>query len=305
MTMSTINRVTQRMIANRSLAGLQSNISNVSRLQEKLSTGRQLNRPSDSPSGTSAALQLRGEIRRNTQWSANADDGLAWLGQLDSTLTGMSASLVHARELTLQGMNTGAMGPEARNALATELDQLRAQLVSDANQTYLGRPVFGGTTGGGAAYVDAPGGAGATFVGNTQQVMRTVGANSSVRVDLSGPETFGAVADGPDLFATLATISDHLRNDPSKLTADLGTLVTQTTHLQDKLGDIGARENRIEKSKQAADDRGLSLTNSLSDIESIDLPETIMQLEMANVSYQAALGATAKVIQPSLMDFLR
>ncbi len=299
-----INRVTQHTIASHSLAGLQSNIARVARQQEKLSTGRQINRPSDSPSGTGSALQLRGEIRRNAQWSRNADDGLAWLGQIDSTLSGMNTSVQKVRELTLQGLNSGALSSGGREALAAEVDQLRSSLLAQANQNYLGRPIFGGTTNGATAYTDDPATGVAAFNGNNQQVTRTVGANSTVRVDMSGPEAFGAP--GADIFATLTSISAHLRSgDTTQLGTDLNTLVSQGTNLQDKLSDVGARENRIEQSRQSAGDRGLSLTNSLSEIESIDLPETIMKLEMANVGYQAALGATAKVIQPSLMDFLR
>jgi flagellar hook-associated protein 3 FlgL len=303
--MSTINRVTQRTVAQRSLAGLQGNLARVGKLQDQLSSGKQISRPSDSPSGTASALQLRGDIARNAQWSRNADDGVGWLGQADSTLSGMNISVQKVRELTLLGMNTGSIGPEGREALATEVDQLRASLLTQANQTYLGRPIFGGTTGSPIAY-DTTG----TYVGNGDltsnpalQVSRTVGANNSVRVDVSGPEAFGAGAG--NVFQTLSDISLHLRTDPTKLGSDLDTITKQGKTLQNSLSDVGARTNRIETARQAADDRGLSLTSSLSNVEDIDLPETIMNLAMANVGYQAALGATAKVIQPSLMDFMR
>jgi len=57
--------------------------------------------------------------------------------------------------------------------------------------------------------------------------------------------------------------------------------------------------------KDSAQDRLLSVTTQLSDIEDIDLPKTIMDMQLQQTSYQAALAATAKVIQPSLIDFLR
>ncbi len=49
----------------------------------------------------------------------------------------------------------------------------------------------------------------------------------------------------------------------------------------------------------------LSLKSTLSGVEDIDLPKTIMDLQLQQTTYQAALSATAKVLQPSLMDFLR
>jgi len=295
---TSFSRVTQRTVAARSLAGLQGNLSRVGALQQKLSSGKEISRPSDSPAGTSSALQFRADIKRNAQWSRNADDGLGWLGQLDTTMTSMNASVQKVRELVIQGQN-GALGQSSREALATEVDQLRAALLGQANTAYLGRPVFGGTTGGATAY-DATTGA---YVGDGQPVTRTIGANASVRVDTTGPEAFGPP--GSDLFATLSQIASDLRTNPANLGTDLTTLDGQQKVLQNKLSDVGARYNRLEKARQAADDRVLDATTALNNVESIDLPETIMNLEMANVAYQAALGATAKAIQPSLMDFLR
>ena len=57
--------------------------------------------------------------------------------------------------------------------------------------------------------------------------------------------------------------------------------------------------------KDSAESRVLAVTSQLSDIEDIDLPKVIMEMQLQQTSYQAALAASAKVIQPSLIDFLR
>jgi flagellar hook-associated protein 3 FlgL len=77
------------------------------------------------------------------------------------------------------------------------------------------------------------------------------------------------------------------------------------TNLQTQLSDVGARYNRVQSAQQSADDRSLTIANSLSTVEDVDLPKTIVQLQLQQVAYQAALGATAKVVTPSLVDFLR
>ena len=61
----------------------------------------------------------------------------------------------------------------------------------------------------------------------------------------------------------------------------------------------------IENLKAKADDAGITLRSAQSQIEDIDLPKAILELQMQTVAYQAALGATAKVLQPTLLDFLR
>jgi len=62
---------------------------------------------------------------------------------------------------------------------------------------------------------------------------------------------------------------------------------------------------RVEQMDQSADDRVLSLNASLRDIEDIDLPKTILELQLQQIAYQAALGATQRIITTSLADFLR
>jgi flagellar hook-associated protein 3 FlgL len=68
---------------------------------------------------------------------------------------------------------------------------------------------------------------------------------------------------------------------------------------------VGARSNRVQSLQQTANDRQVDLQSQLSEVEDIDLPKTITDMTLQQTAYQAALGATAKVIQPSLMDFLR
>jgi flagellar hook-associated protein 3 FlgL len=85
----------------------------------------------------------------------------------------------------------------------------------------------------------------------------------------------------------------------------LENLDKATETVNSTLSDVGARYNRVTQMKQSAEDRLMSVSSQLSDIEDVDLPKAIMELQLQQTSYQAALAATAKVIQPSLIDFLR
>jgi flagellar hook-associated protein 3 FlgL len=297
-------RATQQSITARVMSGLQTNLSKMAKLQEQLSSGKQLTRPSDSPTGTISAMQLRGEVRTAEQHSRNADDGLGWLGVLDGTLVSALGQTRRVRDLTLQGMSSGAgSSPSSRVALAAEVTNLRESLMGLANTRYIDRPVFGGVTTGREAYSIATG----TFrTGPVGSVERTVGDGASVRVDLAGPTAFGVDGDPDQLFAALKSIADNLTaGDVTGLETDLGHLDTAMNRLQTVLSDVGARYNRVEQMRQTADDRTLSLRGQLSDVEDIDLPQTIMDVKLQETAYQAALAATARVVQPSLLDYLR
>jgi flagellar hook-associated protein 3 FlgL len=295
----TTGRVTEASIHTRVLANLQRTIAKGQKLQDQLSSGKQISRPSDSPTGTVASLQLRGEARAAQQYSRNADDGLGWLGTLDNTLASTSTLINRARDLTVQGLSTGTNDTQSREALAVEIDNIKSSLIGYANTTYLDRPVFGGTTAGDEAYQ-----ADGTYLGDDGQLTRTVGANASVPVTATGPKVFGE--GNNQLFAVLQKISDGIRaGDVDGLTKGLGDLDGAADLVKNTLSDVGARYNRVTQMKQTAQDRVLAVTSQLSDVEDVDLPKAIMEMQLQQTSYQAALAASAKVIQPSLIDFLR
>ena len=305
--MSSAFRVTQRSITTTTMAGLQANQARMQQLQEQLSSGRQVNRPSDSPVKTVEAMQFRGTLSRTEQYVRNAEDGLAVLGTADTVLSSGLDMVRRARDLTLTGMNA-SQGTQGREALAAEIDQLRESLIGIANTRYLDRPIFGGTTSGSLAYTSPVG----TYVGDTGAASRTVAAGTQVEVTVTGPEAFGRAGSGSQLFEVLAGLSAQLRDETAPPVGGVRSLDDGLTKLDKAaeqiiatLGKIGARFNRVETMKATAEDSLVTLTNSLSEVESIDLPKTIMDLQMQEVAYKAALGATARVVQPSLLDFLR
>ena len=294
-----ISRVTQNMMMNRSYAALQLGLGRLAKTQEQLSTGRIINRPSDSPTDATSAMRIRASLADQKQYSRNVQDGIGWLGQIDSTLTSAMDQIRRARELGQQGANEGNASPQAREALAVEVDQIRDSLISAANASYLGRPVFGGVVNGEKAY-DTSG----QFVGVSGDVVRTVARGVKVSVNVDGPAVFGP--DGNNLFDKLTQLSDSLRaGDTAAIGAGLSDLDTAMTRVTSALGDVGARYNRLDRASQAASDLELSLTSSLSEVEYVDLARATMDLNMQQVAYQAGLSATARLVQPSLSDFLR
>ncbi len=296
--MSTL-RLTQNMLVDRSVNRLQLGLSNLASVQERLSTGRRLNRPSDSPTDTTSAMRLRSSLKAVEQQSRNAQDGLGRLGLVDQTLSTVSENIRRAREIALQGANTGGLDQNARNALATELDHIRAHLLGQANTTYLTRPVFGGVTAGSQAY-DATG----TFTGTPGAIPRRVGDDVRVDVSVDGRSVFG---DGTtSVFAEIEDLATALRSsDHAGVQTGLAELGARVSTVANAHAGVGAAYKRIEQAEATLLNRKLDLTGSLSEVENVDLAEATIDVHMQEVAYQAALAATSRVLQPSLLDFLR
>lgn len=298
-------RVTQRMMITSSLAGLNGNLAAVNRMQEQLTSGKVLSRPSDSPTDTNTAMQTRSRQAAVSQQADNITDARSWMDQTDTTLQNMIGVTHRIRNLTVQGLNSGATSASSASAIAAEVALLRDSLLGMANTTVQGRPIFGGVTTGSTAY-DATTGAYTGVLapdGSPVPVTRRLSDVESIRIDVTGPEAFGT---GPgELFAVVADIADHVINDPAALAGDLTALDASLNRMLVAVAGVGAAASRVETARTVNMDSQLSLTSRLSAIEDVDLAKTTMELQMQQVTYQAALSVTAKSLQQSLVDFLR
>lgn len=296
-------RVTVGSSSAASLAGLQAASSRLASLQAQLSSGRQITTPSDDPAGTVRALQLRADLKRTTQYGANATDAIGWLSTADTAYGQIQNLVQSARTLVVQGLNGGASTGTSASAIADQIDAIRASVITLANTTYQGRPIFGGTTTGGIAYRQD-----GSYAGDDGVVQRAVGDQNTIRINQTGSEAFGpdpADPAGTDLFGLLSSISSALRSDPGSLSGRLAELDSAMGRLSGARAAEGAAYQRVQSAQTAQASDTVALKAQLSQIQDVDLPSLAVQVSTANVTYQAALQTTASIRQVSLLDFLR
>jgi flagellar hook-associated protein 3 FlgL len=297
--------MTTRAVGLTTLQGLYGNLSAVTRLQQQLTSGKTISKPSDDPTGTNTALIVRQAMTGNMQQARNISDGQSYLAITDSTLQTMIMQVQKVRDLTVQALNSGSMGPSDLQDIATQVGGLRQSLLGQANTLVQGHAIFSGVSSGKVAY--DPNG---TYMGvgdgtsPDTEVRRWVSDVEAIRVDTSGPEAFGDPASGKDLFAVVGNIAGDVL-DNTKLRGDLGDLDKVLQRMTTALADIGTRADRMDTAARNNASQQLSLQTMQSQTEDIDLPKTIMNLQMQQNGYQAALSATAKALQPSLVDYLK
>src|SRR3954447_14618814 len=147
-------RVTQRAVVLTSLKGLNSNLSAVNKIQQQLTSGKTMSRPSDSPTGTNTSLITRQSMSATDQYARNITDGQTFLDATDSSLQDMLTQVRRVRDLTVQALNGGAQSTASQEAIATEVSGSRQSMLGQANQVVQGRPLFGGVSTGTRAYDD-------------------------------------------------------------------------------------------------------------------------------------------------------
>jgi flagellar hook-associated protein 3 FlgL len=290
-------RVAHTSLATRSMYNLQQTLLRLADKQDEVSSMKRLRRPSDSPVDTIAAMRLRSDMGRNEQISRNIDDAMSWLGVADNTLVSFVEQISRVRELAVAARNASA-DSLARQGIAVEVSKVRESLLGLANTQFNGRSIFAGTANTQQTYDDT-----ATYTGISQAIERTIAPGVRVQINVNGDEVFGAA--GNDIFVALNQIVNAIESDPSQLDTLVADLDTRTRTVQTKLAEVGARFKRVETMKDRNSSDALTMKQNLSNVEDTDMAQAVMELQMQEVAYQAALAATSRAIQPSLVDFLR
>lgn len=293
-----VTRITQNSLTATMLAGLQTTMSQMQQSQVEIATGRQINKPSDNPTGTLVSLQLASSQARTNQYSANIQSGLSWLGVTDSTLTSMVSQVQSIRSLVVQAQN-GSLSSSALSAIAQQIGGIQSSLVQASNTTYLNRPIFAGNSSSTTAY-DSSG----NYQGDTGQVVRQIGPNTTVAVNVTGPQAFGSGLTG--LFGVVSQVQqDVASNNQTGLAQDLTSLSNVLSTMQNQVAAVGSKENQLQTAATQMTTASTNLQASLSNVLDVNLATVETQLSQQQVSYQAALQATAKIITPTLLNYLQ
>jgi flagellar hook-associated protein 3 FlgL len=295
-------RVTQQSQTSAMRADLALVSSRLSNIQRQIASGRQLERASDDPAGALEALRYRRSLRSYEQYDRNIGDAKMWLGTADSALEAIDGRLTRAQDLTIQADN-GSLGPAARTAIATELRAIADEMVGLGNTRHLGRPIFGGNTGNPQAY--DPSGA---FIGDDGVVDRAVSSGTSYQVNVTGPQVFGMENPGDPIngntFEMLREIADRVEAGVT-VSAGLDAINRSRTTVHDSQATLGARLASLENLESRNGGVTIEMRSALSETEDVDLAEAILDLKGHEAAYTAALSVTGRILDRSLLDFLR
>ncbi|MBO9041594.1 MULTISPECIES: flagellar hook-associated protein FlgL [Curtobacterium] len=292
-----ITRVTTQMSMAAASARLQAGAARVAELTDQATTLRAIQKPSDDPVGTASSMQVRKEQAAAAQYSRNANDAAAWLATTDSALSGVYSVLNNVRDLTVQAANSGTMSDTDRDAFITQFRSLKADLEAHANTTYGTRSVFAGSSTAAVAYDPATG-----WAASGTDVSRRVGDGTTVRVDTAGTAVFGSGDDS--VFGMIDSIVSDLQNGVN-VNARIGDVDTALGTVRGAQADVGVRHAAALAAQDSLKSATVSLESRRAGIEDVDLAKAVLDLQVQQTNYQAALAVTAKVLQPTLMDYLR
>jgi flagellar hook-associated protein 3 FlgL len=297
-------RIASNTVNDTMVRQIQQLMSDQARLQLQVSSGRRITQPEDDPAAVGRVLNLQTEQRQLAQYANNSARALTLSQTSFSGLQGLKKVSDRAGELATLG--TGALSSDSMRTYGNEVDQLLEQALQLANSRSGGDYIYGGTAVDAPPFVatrDVNGKITAiTFEGNTDQASIPLSEATSVT-----PSTSGATNTGMGTFLTnLIGLRDALAstNIDAVRATQAGLLESENVIIA-AMADAGGMQTRIEAAQAQQKDRVMGLESLVSSESSVDLPTTIVKLNQTQTAYQAALSSAAKVMNLSLLDYIK
>ncbi|WP_341322403.1 flagellar hook-associated protein FlgL [Solibacillus sp. FSL H8-0523] len=308
-------RVTQSMLSNNMLRNLNTSYNKMSKLQDQMNSGSLINRPSDDPVIAVKGMGYRVDLDKNAQYQRNINEAHTWVDSTDEALDQVGTSLIRVKELIVQAAND-TNTPDERKKIGEEISQIREQFRDLANSkigdnyifsgTYTNRPLFSD----GAINPEIAG-----QDGLTKSIDMNVFDGISMKVNTTGVDYFQKV---DEFMGQLEGILNNKDITSEEIGAALGAEFenaggTAKIPALDGLhstvltmrAEIGAKQNRLELMQNRLEIQELNVTKQLSENEDTDYAKAITDMTTAESIHQASLSVGAKIIQQTLVDFIR
>ena len=296
-------RLTNRLMADTVLNSLYKNTQQLLKLQEMVSSQKRINRPSDDPIGMRKILDYRKVLSSIDQYNTNITHGKTQIDLTESCLEAIDDLVLKARRIAVE-QSAGEL--ENRPTAAQEVKKIYDQILQLANtklgDTYI---LSGHQTDTAPFSRDAD--YNATYHGDDGDKRIIVGDNLNIKINVTGED---ALRSGVDVFDSLRDLINGLE-DPDT-TAGTAQIATQITPLSNALDQIKAVRSeaastfiQLETTENQLANFKLNIEDMLSDTENADMAQAIVELQIQQTAYETSLATAARILQRSLMDFLR
>jgi len=297
-------RVTQSMLSTNMLRNLNTSYSKMSKLQDQINSGRKFARPSDDPVAAVKGMDYRVQLDKIGQFTRNVNEMKSWIDTTDSALSDVTSALTRVQELVTQAANDTNTANE-RQKIAVEIEQIQQQIRDVANTQVAGKFIFSGTNTSSPLFTNDQIADHANLTGLNQDVSFEVGDGIVMAANTPGYEMFKGI---DEMLMKVLNPVGGLK-DPNATGDTIGNLLTDVqksvSDVLDVQATVGATQNRIDTIENRLSILEVNITKQKSLNEDTDYAKTITEMTTQESIHQAALSVGAKIIQQTLVDFMR
>lgn len=311
-------RVTNSSMVSGYLKDMQKNLQGMNKLNTQINTSQNINTISDDPFKTIKILNLKNEIKDVEKYNSNADEVMGWIDVTDEALDRVGSLTTDIK--TLLTSIQGTFGPDEIKAVQTEINEKMKQIGEAMNSTYAGEYVFGGSITDEAPIkmeTDPDTGLvklsikneGDTRLDESLVVEISDGISLSHNLTINQiTKTAGTQTGSKTGLELLNSITEELSKEPidmeaiGKIQSDLDGYMSD---IMNNRALVGGKSNTVSSIKDSNDENILEMKGVYSLMQDVDVAEKFIELKSAEMMYTASLQVGAKLIQPTLLDYLR
>ncbi|MDZ7672939.1 MAG: flagellar hook-associated protein FlgL [Halanaerobiales bacterium] len=301
-------RITDSMMVGNMLENLTNNKERLNTLNEQLSSGKKFSKPSDDPIKVTTSMSFSNQINNYEQYQKDINNAKSWLETTENTLGDSTEVMQRANELALYGAND-SLNEEDRKNMAEEVKQLRDELISIANSKLGSDYLFSGQATGEKPislnpdydYSDPVEDHYVEYNGDKNKIKRKISDDNKLTVNLNAEDVF------KENIETLNKLYEDLKNgeDGEKIASYVKDIQDGMDKSFGYRAEIGAKINRMDLIENRIDDDIFNIKKLNSKNEDVDLAEVVTDLKMSENVYRASLSSAGRIIQPSLVDFIK
>ena len=297
-------RISTQQFFSQNLGNVQKGNAELFRLQEQLSSGKKISKPSDDPLAASQIKKLESSIARTEGYMRNVDMAENRLTRVETTLDAVVDNLLRLKDLGVQ-ISNGTLNDNDRKIVGAEFEQSLSQLSGLLNtRDSEGESLFSGFRGQLDSYALNNEG-NFEFQGDKGQRSLDLGDNIRIPITDSGADIFGSGE--TNLLNTVKQMADALNATP----ADMGAFDAQRGQLDQYFeqavvsrSQIGARLNVVQEQREQLADLKFNTQSTLSKIQDTDYYEATSSLLLQQTALEASYATFGKIQGLSLFNFI-
>jgi flagellar hook-associated protein 3 FlgL len=263
--------------------------------QETMASGKRINRPSDDPLGYGKVLDYRKTLTSLGQYDRNIQNAKNRTEFIETTLEGVEELMVDAKNWAV---NQSASASMDREAAITSVQNIREQMLQMSNSKMGNVYVFAGFQ-----TLTPPFASDGSYNGDNGYYSVMTADNMEMQVEADGSRIFQGAE---DVFDALDQLIVGLQTDDVALIHDqIGRFEQAQDQVQMVRAESGAKYQQLQLVEQQTAKLKLTFEEMMDSTEKAIIEETVIDFNNQELAYELALNAAAKIIQPTLMDFLR
>ncbi|MBN2073596.1 MAG: flagellar hook-associated protein FlgL [Actinobacteria bacterium] len=301
-------RVTLNSIIDTVSSSLQTNLGKLQSLQDGLSSGKRIRKPSDDPINTAKLVVFKTKQNQYDQYSKVIAESKTWLTMTENAIDQVNNIIMEIRQACIESGNA-SVPDSARQSIILRIQQLKEGLMDESNSKYMNKYIFSGLKTMEKPFEETAGVV--SYNGDTGGMAREISYGSSIEINFNGADVFNmsgtAIPGDPNTFEIIDNLVTSLQaGDIDNIS---NVILAQVDRAHENIvniySEIGSRVNRLDLTGEQNENNMFSITEMISVIEDIDIAEAVMDLKKAEVVYQNSLNVAGRLLPLSLLDFLK